>query len=182
MNNIKELAEKYKPKLENIKVCAFDVDGILTDGKILWSGDDIGFNRSTNTRDGYGMRILQDLGFKVGVITGGNSLSIDKRFIDDMAADFCYKGSMDKRSAYLDILKKENCSDENILYMGDDLIDIPILKRCGFSATVSVASLEVKEVVDYICETAPGEGCVREVIDMLILAQGLKPKIIDFGD
>ncbi|MCR9205249.1 MAG: HAD hydrolase family protein [Halobacteriovoraceae bacterium] len=174
--NLQERVEKYKEKLSKIKVCAFDVDGILTDGKIWWHGDEVGWNRISNVRDGYGLVLLKRLGFKVGVITGGNSYSVVKRFKENLQLDFVYKGSEDKRTAFRGILS-EGYKPEEVLYMGDELFDIPLLKKAGFSATVPEASFDVHEAVDYVTLCGPGNGAVREVIDMLRLAQNLKVEI-----
>lgn len=174
--SLKENAEKFKEKLSKIKVCAFDVDGILTDGTIWWHGDEVGWNRSSNIRDGYGLVLLKRLGFKVGVITGGNSLSVVKRFKENLGLDFVYKGNEDKRYAFEDLFSKGH-KPEEILYMGDELFDIPLLKVAGFSATVPTASFDVLDVVDYVSEAGAGKGAVREVIDMLRLAQNLEVDI-----
>ena len=180
MHDLRDIARKFDDKLKKIKVCAFDVDGILTDGRVWWQGDDIGWNRSTHTRDGHGLHILMDAGLKVGVITGGNSFSIDKRFAINLKLDFVYKGSIDKRYAFEDLLSQGFVAGE-ILYMGDEFFDIPLLKRAGFSATVPSAGHEVKEVVDYITYRDAGMGCAREVIDLVRYAQGIVPKVEDFN-
>ena len=177
MRDLREVASKFKDKLTKIKVCAFDCDGILTDGGVFWCGHEIGWNRITTSRDGYGLKILQKAGLRVGVISGGDSLSLHKRFSEYLALDFLYSGSSDKRSCYQKILA-EGFSKEEILYMGDELFDIPLLKDCGFGATVECASHEVKEVADYVAFTPPGKGCVREVIDILRYAQGIVPQSI----
>ena len=170
------LSEAHRSKLEKIKLCAFDVDGILTDGRIWWHGEEVGWNRYSHIRDGYGLVLLKRLGLKVGVITGGNSLSIDKRFHENLRLDFVYKGNEDKRSAFLQLLE-QGYKPEEILYMGDELFDIPLLKKAGFAATVPSASYEVKAVVDYITTCEAGQGAVREVIDMLRFAQNLVVEI-----
>jgi len=167
-----KLAEKYKEKLSKIKALAFDVDGILTDGKVWWAGDEVGWNRSFNIHDGFMLREMMKHGLTVGVITGGDSLSIDKRFTDNLKLDFVFKGSEDKNFAFNEI-KKMGFLEDEILYMGDELFDIPILKKCGFSATAADAAFEVKEVVDYISCYHGGFGCAREVMDMVRYAKGL---------
>jgi len=98
-----------------------------------------------------------------------------------LGLDFIFLGNEDKRAAYLEVLKM-GFKDHEILYMGDELFDIPLLKRAGFSATVPNASLEVREIVDYITTRPSGKACAREVIDILRYAKGLKPKILDFDD
>ncbi len=179
MNNIKELAQRFESQLKNIKVCAFDVDGILTRGLIHWDGEDIGFNRAFNVNDGYGMLLLMQAGIKVGVVTGGNSLSVLKRFQENLPLDFIHMGNEDKRHAFLKI-ESEGYDASEILYMGDELFDIPLLKRAGFAATVPHASGEVHSVCDYITQRNAGMGCVREVIDILREVKGIRPSIPDF--
>ena len=178
---LEDTAKHFEEKLSKIKVCAFDIDGILTDGVVWWTGTDFGWNRFTHTRDGYGLKMLQRAGLKVGVITGGDSESVEKRFKDNLKLDFVYKGSEDKRGAFLDIMG-QGYKAEEILYMGDEFFDIPLLKKAGFSATVPNASKEVLCVVDYVTETESGRGCAREVIEMLRYAQGIVPDIPDFED
>lgn len=175
------LAQQFKSKFDKIKVCAFDVDGILTNGLVYWAGEEVGWNRFTHTRDGYGLKVLMEMGLKVGVITGGNSMGIAKRFEENLGLSFVYKGNEDKREAFMDILAQGYEADE-ILYMGDELFDIPLLKRAGFSATVPSASVEVLECVDYVTTLDSGMGCVREVIDLLRLSRGFSPRVRDFDD
>lgn len=169
---IQSIVNVHLEKLKKIKVCAFDVDGILTNSKVMFTGAEMGWNRSFNILDGYGMKLLMKHGFKVGVITGGNSLAIDKRFTDLLGLDFVFKGSENKLPAFQKI-KDMGFKDEEILYMGDDLFDIPLLKKAGFAATTSFASFEVLESADYIASRDPGEGCAREVIDILRYAHGI---------
>jgi 3-deoxy-D-manno-octulosonate 8-phosphate phosphatase (KDO 8-P phosphatase) len=176
---LKETAKKFEEKLKKIKVVVFDLDGILTNAHVWWASEEVGFNRTFNIYDGYGMKVLMAAGLKVGVITGGNSVSVYKR-TDQLGINFCYAGNEDKREAFLDIMKKYEVSAEEILYMGDELFDIPLLKKAGFSATVPNTSDEVKEVVDYVTIRKSGEGCAREVIDLVRYAQGIVPKLEDF--
>jgi 3-deoxy-D-manno-octulosonate 8-phosphate phosphatase (KDO 8-P phosphatase) len=177
--NLRKIAKQHETKLKKIKVLAFDLDGILTDAHVWWASEEVGFNRNFNIYDGYGMKVLMKAGLKVGVITGGNSVSVMKR-VDQLGLDFCYAGNEDKRQAFTDILKKYNVSAEEVLYMGDELFDIPLLRKAGFSATVPNTSDEVHEVVDYVTHRASGQGCAREVIDLVRYAQGISPINEDF--
>jgi 3-deoxy-D-manno-octulosonate 8-phosphate phosphatase (KDO 8-P phosphatase) len=177
--DLRKIANKYHDKLKKIKIALFDIDGILTDGMIYWDGDDVGFNRSTHALDGYGLKILMNAGIKVGVVSGGDSIGVKKRFEENLKLDFVCLGEEDKRRFYLEILDK-GYSDSEVLYMGDEFFDIPLLKRAGFAATVPHASLEVKEVVDYVTYRNGGDACAREVIDMLRYVQGISPLIQDF--
>ncbi len=174
--DLRETAKIFTEKLSKIKMCLFDVDGILTDGRLFWAGEEVGWNRFFHTHDGYGMKMLMRAGLKVGIITGGNSLGVKKRF-EALGLDYIYMGDEDKRHAYLEIMADCGLKDEEVLYMGDEFFDLPILKRVGFSATVEDATFEVRETVDYIATRASGHGCVREVIDMLRYVQGITPDI-----
>jgi 3-deoxy-D-manno-octulosonate 8-phosphate phosphatase (KDO 8-P phosphatase) len=177
--SLRETAKKFEAKLKKIKVLVFDLDGILTDAHVWWASEEVGFNRNFNIYDGYGMKVLMKAGLKVGVITGGNSISVTKR-TEQLGVDFCYMGSEDKRAAFLDIMKTYQVSAEEILYMGDELFDLPLLKKAGFSATVPNTSDEVKEICDYVTIRKSGEGCAREVIDLVRYAQGIVPVLEDF--
>lgn len=172
-------ANKFHDKLSKIKVCIFDIDGILTNGGITWDGQDIGFNRTTHSRDGWIMKFFQRHGIKVGVISGGDGPNLRKRFIDNLKLDYVFLGNEDKREAYKHILN-DGFKDENILYMGDEFIDIPLLKKAGFSATVPNSSYEVQEAVDYITFRESGDACAREVMELVRIAQNLKSDVVDF--
>lgn len=176
---LRETAKKFEDKLKKIKIVVFDLDGILTDAHVWWASEEVGFNRNFNIYDGYGMKILMKAGLKVGVITGGNSISVQKR-VNQLGLDFCYAGNEDKREAFKDILKRYNADASEILYMGDELFDLPLLRKAGFSATVPNTSDEVKEAVDYITIRHSGQGCAREVIDLVRYAQDIVPVNEDF--
>jgi len=177
--SLKITAKRFEDKLKKIKIVCFDLDGILTDSHVWWSSEEVGFNRTFCIYDGYGMKVLMKAGLKVGVITGGNSVSVTKR-VEQLGLNFCYAGKEDKRSAFLDLLERYKVSAEEVLYMGDELFDIPLLKKAGFSATVPNCSEEVKEVVDYVTIKESGKGCAREVIDLVRYAQGIVPDKQDF--
>ncbi len=175
-------AQKFASKLQKIKVCAFDIDGILTDGCLRWDGPEVGWNRDTFVHDGQGMRILMNCGVKVGVITAGDSPFIRRRFGEEgLNVNFIYQGNYDKRQAFLDLMSQGHAAEE-ILYMGDELFDIPLLKRAGFSATCPQAHWEVRQEVDYLTAKPAGRGCAREVMDMLRYAQNLDCGVEDFED
>ena len=176
---LREVAKKHEAKLKKIKVACFDLDGILTDSHVWWASEEVGFNRTFCIYDGYGMKLLMKAGLKVGVITGGNSVSVQKR-TEQLGLDFCYAGNEDKRAAFLDMLKRYNVTAEEVLYMGDELFDLPLLKKAGFSATVPNTTEEVKSQVDYVTERESGKGCAREVMDLVRYAQGIEPKAEDF--
>tara|TARA_B100000212_G_scaffold341655_1_gene325489 strand:+ start:786 stop:1346 length:561 start_codon:yes stop_codon:yes gene_type:complete len=176
--DLREVARPFHDKLKKIKVAIFDVDGILTNGKVYWSGDEVGFNRFFNVRDGYGLKVLKNAGLHVGIITGGDSVGVSKRMRGlGLSDDMIHMGNEDKRDAFEKILNTTGVNEDEVLYMGDEFFDLPILKRAGFSATVPNASMEVREAVDYVTHFSAGEGCAREVIDMLRFAQGIVPQV-----
>ncbi|MEX0798939.1 MAG: HAD hydrolase family protein [Bacteriovoracaceae bacterium] len=174
--DLREISKPFHSKLKKIKVALFDVDGILTNGKVYWSGEEVGFNRFFHVRDGYGMKILKAAGLHVGIITGGDSVGVSKR-MQGLGLDIVHMGNEDKREAFDHVCSATGCSDEEVLYMGDEFFDLPLLKRAGFSATVPNASMEIREGVDYVTHFGAGEGCAREVMDMLRYAQGIVPDI-----
>ena len=164
-----ETALLHKKKLKNISCALFDVDGILTDGKIFFSSESLGWNRFFHAHDGYGFKLLAELGVKVGILSGGDSLGVRERFINNLSLSekMVKLGEEDKEKSY-DLVKSDlKLSDEEILYMGDELFDMPALRRAGFSATVPEANYEVKEVCDYITKKNAGCGAAREVMDIL---------------
>ncbi len=179
MRDLRALAREHAERLKKIKVACFDLDGILTDAKVHWDGEEVGFNRTFCVYDGYGMKVLMEAGLKVGVITGGNSVSVQKR-VEQLGLHFCYAGKEDKREAFSDIMKKYGVAASEILYMGDELFDIPLLKVAGFAATVPTAGIEVLEICHYTTEKVGGTGAAREVIDMLRYAQGITPALPEF--
>lgn len=174
--NLREVAAQYQDKLKKIKVVLFDVDGVCTDSRVFWSGEECGYNRFFSTQDGYGMKVLMKAGLKVGIITGGDSVGVRKRFTD-LGLDYLKMGNEDKRKAYQEVLEDTGVNEDEVLYVGDEFFDLPILKRVGFSATPPHASCEVRDEVDYITFREGGHGCVREVIDLVRHAQNIIPEI-----
>lgn len=173
---VEKITSKFSEKLSKIKVALFDVDGILTDGRIYYSGAEIGFNRFFHAHDGYGLKVLKQAGLKVGIISGGDSEGVKQRF-GLLALDYLYLGSEDKRAALDEIIADAEVSAENVLYMGDEFFDLPLLKKVGFSATVPEASFEIIENVDYVTTKEGGRGAVREVIDLLRFVQKIEPVV-----
>lgn len=178
--NLKLVAKKFQKKLKKIKVAVFDVDGILTPAFVFWDGQEIGWNRHFNVYDGYGMNLLREAGLKVAIITGGNSDGVRRRFTENLKVDYLMMGNEDKREGYKKVKEMAGVKDEEIMYIGDELFDIPLLQKVGFSATVPNAPMEVIGAVDYVTERGSGEGCGREVIDLIRYAQNLKPNILEF--
>lgn len=172
MNPLQKPADSLKNKITPLKCLIFDCDGILTDGKLYWAGEEVGFNRSFHSRDGYGLKTMQRLGFKVGVISGGDSLGLNKR-LENLGVDFSRLGTEDKREGFKSVLQEYNLSPEQVAYIGDDLFDLPILNAVGLSATVADAPYELLQACDYITSVKGGMGAAREFCDLVRLGQGL---------
>jgi len=156
-------------KAKKIKLLLLDVDGILTDGKIIidGSGNEL---KAFHIHDGHGIYLLMKEGIRVGIISGRASKATERRAAELNIEDV-YLAVHDKVKAHEEMLEKYNLRDEDVAFMGDELIDIPLLKRVGLSATVPDAIEDVKKVVDMITQRRGGEGAVREVIDFLLKAK-----------
>lgn len=157
-------------KLAAIRLLLLDVDGVLTDGRITYDnqGNEL---KSFDVKDGHGLKLLQRAGIEVGIITGRRSDLVARRAAE-LGIDILYQGALRKLDPYLEILEKTALQDAQIAYMGDDLIDLPLLRRVGFSATVSDAHPEVLPLVDYVSKRPGGRGAVREVCDLLLKGGG----------
>ncbi|MFG1499451.1 HAD hydrolase family protein [Halobacteriovorax sp. XZX-3] len=172
-------AQKYKEKLKDIKVLAFDIDGVLTPGHVWYQDDEMGFNRSSHTSDGYALKLLMKAGFKVGVISGGASKGVQERFVNNLKLDFAFLGDEDKRVAFKKVLDL-GFKQEEVLFMGDEFFDVPLLKAAGFAATTPHASHEIQMYCDYVTQREGGHGAVREVIDIFRYVHGIVPEVLDF--
>lgn len=153
-------------KAGKIRFLLLDVDGIMTDGKIIIDSRGVEY-KAFHIHDGHGIYLLKKAGIEVGIISGRSSQAVEYR-ARELNIHEVYQNVHDKISIYERLQKKYNLQDEEVAFMGDDLIDIPLLNRVGFSATVADAIKEVKDVVDFITQKRGGEGAVREVIDFIL--------------
>ncbi len=164
-------------KAKKIKMFLMDVDGVLTDGKVIYdsNGNEI---KAFNVRDGLGITLLHKAGIKTGIITGRNSPMVEKR-ANELKINEVFQGKNKKIESYQHIKEKYNLKDEEILYIGDDLIDIPILKKVGFPVSVHDAPEIVKKYCIYITKKRGGEGAVRETVEFLLKLQNRYEDIIE---
>lgn len=157
-------------KLQHIELLLLDVDGVLTDGRIIW--DSLGNEtKFFNVKDGHGIKLVQRAGIEVGIITGRNSKVADLR-AKELGIEILYQGAIRKLDAYTEIKDKTGLSDHQIAYMGDDVIDVPVMRRVGFSAAPADALPEVCAVADFISAFNGGMGAVRQLCDMLVKGRG----------
>lgn len=157
-------------KLKNISLLLLDVDGVMTDGGIIYDASGLETKRF-NVKDGHGIKMLQRHGVEVGIITGRSSVVVDNR-ARELGISLVYQGALKKLECYEDIKLKTGLADYQIAYMGDDIIDVPVLRRAGFSAAPKDGLHEVLTVVDYVATCGGGCGAVREVCDHILKARG----------
>lgn len=157
-------------KLAKIKLLLLDVDGVMTDGRIIYDnqGNEL---KAFDVKDGHGLKMLQRAGIKIGIITGRQSEVVAKRAAE-LGIDILYQKALNKLDPYREILDELQLTDAQVAYVGDDVVDLPILRRVGFSATVADAVPEVLPLVDYVTVNSGGRGAVREVCDLLLKASG----------
>ena len=164
--------KKLQDSLSKIKLFICDIDGVLTDGSFIksTSGDEL---RSFNALDGVGFVMLRllNLNIKTVWITGRESLTTTQR-AEELQIDDVYNGVIRKIDAYNELKKKYGVLDNEVCFIGDDIIDIPILEKVGFAVTVPNAPKYISNYAHYTTLLEGGKGAVREVIDLLIQSRG----------
>ena len=169
----KTMKEKknYKELLREIKAIVLDVDGVLTDGKLLIMSDG-SLLRNMQVKDGYAIQLAIKKGLDVAIITGGSDPNVEER-LRKLGIKVIYLGAQNKLKCYEEYKLKSGLSDENILYMGDDLPDYGVLQLAGVSTAPIDATNSIKEIVDYVSPKRGGEGCVRDIIEQTMKVQDI---------
>lgn len=155
---------------KKIKLAIFDVDGVMTDGSLYLADDGQEF-KAFNTLDGHGMKMLNRSGVELAIITGRTSQLVALRAIN-LGVTHLYQGSEDKLTAFLDVLEKSGLDPAECAYMGDDVVDLPVMRRCGLAVCVPAAPALVKQHSHYITQLPGGGGAVRELCELIMQAQG----------
>jgi 3-deoxy-D-manno-octulosonate 8-phosphate phosphatase (KDO 8-P phosphatase) len=163
-------------KLQQIELLLLDVDGVMTDGRIIWDAHGIE-TKAFNVRDGHGIKLIQRAGIQVGIITGRTSPVVDLR-ARELGIEFVYQGSLRKLDSYDDIRQRTGLADHQIAYMGDDVIDVPVMRKVGFSAAPGDALPEVRAVADFVSAYNGGMGAVRELCDLLLKGRGAWEQLV----
>ena len=158
----------YKEKLNTISTFIFDVDGVLTDGKVYLFKDEI--VSSIHSKDAYALQYAAKMVFLTFIISGGNSEEVKTRLLEFGVSEV-HLSIHEKLTCYEDIKKRFKLKDTEILYMGDDIPDIPVLKKVGLSSCPQDAAIDVKMVVSYQSPINGGKGCVREIIEQTMRVQ-----------
>ena len=157
-------------KAANIKLVIFDVDGVLTDGS-LFIGDDGQEYKAFNSKDGHGMRMLQDGGVDIAIITGRVSNVVEHR-VKELGIKYVYQGKRQKLPAYEELLQSVNLEHDQIAYVGDDVVDLPVMSQVGLAICVQDAHPYVKRHSHWITDRAGGQGAARDVCELILEAQG----------
>lgn len=164
------MEKSYKESLKNITTFIFDVDGVFTDGNVIVNSDGE-LLRTMNVKDGYALKTALNKGYNVCIITGGTNEGVKKRLMALGVTDI-FMNSHLKIEALHTYIKKHNINLKNILYMGDDVPDIPPLKVVGLATCPQDAIPEVKAASKYISHHMGGKGCVRDVIEQVLKVRG----------
>lgn len=157
-------------RLAPIRLLLLDVDGVLSDGRIVYdaNGTEI---KTFDVKDGHGIKMLQKAGVEVGIITGRTSKVVTVR-AKELGIDILYQGVADKALPYAEVLVRRDLRDEEVAYIGDDVVDLPILRRVGFSVATADAVDDIRPYVHYVTNRSGGRGAVREVCDLILKARG----------
>ena len=164
------ITEAILVRAKKIKLVIFDVDGVMTDGGIT-IGDDGQEYKTFNTQDGLGMKLLKASGVQMAIITGRTSNVVKQRSESTGVAHF-YQGVDDKLVAFNDLITKLNIAPEQTAFMGDDIVDMPPMLRCGLAVSVPAAPDSVKQRAHYVTRKEGGHGAVRELCELIMQAQG----------
>lgn len=153
-----------------IQLVVFDVDGVLTDGS-LFVGDDGQEYKAFHSRDGFGMKLLKDSGVQIGVITARSS-EVVKHRMENLGIEHLYQGRLEKLPAFEELVAKLGLSLEQTAYVGDDVIDLPVMRRAGLAIAVQDAHPLAKQHAHWQTPHSGGRGAARDVCELILEAQG----------
>jgi len=165
-----EISQIISAKARRIKLVLMDADGVLTEGKVTY-GDGNMELKSFDVKDGAGIDLARMAGIKTGIISGRESRALQRR-AKELKIEEVHQRVINKVEIYKEILGRCSLRDEEVAYIGDDILDLPILLRVGLSAAVADAHPEVKKRVDLVTTSTGGRGAVRELIELILQAQG----------
>ena len=163
-------------RARRVKLMLFDVDGVLTDGNLWYSpsGEEI---KSFHSFDGLGLKLLAESGVHLALLSGRNSPAVAIRAAE-LGVEHVLQGIEDKRASYEALLGRLGFAPHDAGFMGDDLVDVPVLLRCGFACTVHEAPEDVRKRVHYVATTPAGAGAAREVCEYVMRAQGTLKRVL----
>ena len=161
---------EIQQRAARIKLLLMDCDGVLTDGRI-WVLENDEDQKAFHTRDGLGIVLLHRAGLKSGIISGRTSSALERR-AQSLGVSYLWQGRDDKRQAFADTLAQAQVMNEEVAFVGDDLTDLPLMKQSGLAVAVADAVAEVKAHAHYVTKAKGGKGAVREVVELILKAQG----------
>ncbi|BAT71247.1 3-deoxy-D-manno-octulosonate 8-phosphate phosphatase [Thermosulfidibacter takaii ABI70S6] len=166
-----------KKRIKPIKLLIMDVDGVLTDGRIVLDneGNELKF---FNVRDGHGIVMLHRIGVETAILTGRVSKVVERR-AKELSISYVIQGSLNKLEAYEGLRDRLGLRDKEIAYVGDDVVDIPVMRRVGFAVAVADAHPEVVKVAHYVTKAEGGRGAVREVAELIIKEKGFWDRVME---
>ncbi|HEY9785816.1 MAG TPA: HAD hydrolase family protein [Candidatus Obscuribacterales bacterium] len=168
-------------RARKIKLLLMDVDGVLTDGKLYYfpgaDGQPVEF-KGFHSHDGLGFHFLNACGIKTGVISGRESPAVTER-ARILKMTYVYQGLLHKIPSYEEIISDAGLRDEEVAFIGDDFTDVPLLRRVGLACAVGNARPEVKAAAHFVSQAHGGDGAVREIMELILKAQGHWEKILD---
>ena len=170
--------EFLNQKASKIKLLLLDVDGVMTDNRLFYGDDGLEY-KAFYTRDGHAMVLIQKSGIEIGIITGRKSKLVTKR-MQDLKVKYVYQGVPDKLPTFEELMKLTGYSKEQVAYMGDDILDLPILSRVGLAACPADAESDVQSRVDFISQYDGGRGAVRELCELIMKSQNSWQQHLDF--
>ena len=163
------MEKNYKEIMPDITTFIFDVDGVLTNGIVtLFPNGEL--VRQMHTKDGYAMKTAVQMGYRICIISGGTNPNVKSR-LSDLGIEDIYLGSHNKVDHMNNFLKKYDINLENVLYMGDDIPDLPVMKMVGLPTCPNDAVQEIQQISKYISQKKGGNGCVRDVIEQVLKVQ-----------
>ena len=167
-----------RERWQKIRAVVLDIDGILTDGRIgygVGSDEEIKY---FHVRDGHGIKLAMRAGFKVGVLSGRQSAANARR-AEELGFSFVYENKKDKASAFAELLAEQSLQAEEVLYMGDDTVDLPVMRQAGIAVTVADAPEYMDTAADFRTKHSGGQGAVREVMDFLLMQSGKWSEVME---
>ncbi len=179
MSMTKPIAAEVQQRAARIKLLIMDVDGVLTDGRIFIrdNGEEI---KAFHTLDGHGLKMLQNSGIQTAIITGRDAPSVGIR-AKQLGIGYYYKGIHDKKAAYAQLRAEAGVAEDECAFIGDDVVDLPVMVRCGLPVAVPQAHEFVLQHAAYVTARSAGKGAVRELCDLIMQAQGtLQPALDEY--
>ncbi len=167
--------EDARAKAARVRLFLVDVDGVLTDGGILYDGNGVEAKRF-HVRDGHGIKMMRRAGVEVGILTGRTSEAVRIR-AEELGVTRVRQGVKDKLAAWREILAETGLRPEETAFVGDDIVDVPLLRHVGFAAAVADAEEYVRSEADYVSSRKGGDGAVREIIEFVLKSAGVWEKV-----